>query len=637
MIQKWLCHILCLVGTIQVAQAQTVFTYGNKKVDKQEFLQAFQKNPTLEKNRKKALEEYLTLYSQYKLKVQAAYDAGLDSNENFKYESANFKRSIVANAINEEANVQQLTKEAFAHSLFDIQLQHVAIEVAPGADSTTAYNQIQKAYKQLQGGRDFLSTTLEFSSDEAVRKQQGMIGWITVFTLPYDLEKMVYNTPVGKFTAPYRSSKGYHIFKVVQKRNAIGKCTVQQVLIPVFNGANEAEKKYAKRKADSLYEIAQSAKGFEVAASMFNLTPVDIEVAVGQYDEVYANKAYALKRKGDLAAPFETQYGWHVLQLKSQQPIATDTTQAETVQALRAKVESDNRMEEARNVLIKKWMQQTQLSKANIPAKALFDFADAYVGGRSLDSVVGIQRSTVIFTYPKQKVTAEEFGKFAKAVRLSGNSISTAPYEVLLDEFYKIATGEYYKNNLELFNTKVAAQLQEFNEANLLFSMMDQEVWSKAAADTVGLQKFYAANKGKYVWTKSVSAIVVTALGKAKADSMAQFVKANPTRWKQVTQLLAGEGFADSSRFEIEQLPTTQPLAYTVGACSTPEKNTNDDGYTFVYIIAVHPANDPKSFQDARGLAIAGYQQFLEKQWVASLQKKYPIKFNDAVVKQLLQ
>ena len=42
-------------------------------------------------------------------------------------------------------------------------------------------------------------------------------------------------------------------------------------------------------------------------------------------------------------------------------------------------------------------------------------------------------------------------------------------------------------------------------------------------------------------------------------------------------------------------------------------------------------APQPKTLEEARGYIIADYQDQLEKEWVASLQKKYPVKVDEAV------
>ena len=89
----------------------------------------------------------------------------------------------------------------------------------------------------------------------------------------------------------------------------------------------------------------------------------------------------------------------------------------------------------------------------------------------------------------------------------------------------------------------------------------------------------------------------------------------------------------DSSRYELTQLPTKQPIEKSVGFISTPEKNNNDANYTFLYVTAVHPQAEKRSFEDARGMVINDYQLLLEKQWLESIKQKYPVKINDAVWK----
>ena len=48
--------------------SQTLFTYGNTVVDKDEFIRAYNKNKTPVNDKEKALREYLDLYIKFKLK-----------------------------------------------------------------------------------------------------------------------------------------------------------------------------------------------------------------------------------------------------------------------------------------------------------------------------------------------------------------------------------------------------------------------------------------------------------------------------------------------------------------------------------------------------------------------------------------
>jgi peptidyl-prolyl cis-trans isomerase SurA len=43
----------------------------------------------------------------------------------------------------------------------------------------------------------------------------------------------------------------------------------------------------------------------------------------------------------------------------------------------------------------------------------------------------------------------------------------------------------------------------------------------------------------------------------------------------------------------------------------------------------------PRNYSEAKGLVISDYQTELEKQWVAELKKKYPVKVDEKVFQQI--
>ena len=97
----------------------------------------------------------MDLYIKFKLKVQAAYDAGLDKDPAQINELQNFRNQVADNIINEQANLKALAKEALVRSQKEIHLAQVFIEVPGNADTVEAYKNIHAAYKQLKEGKDF--------------------------------------------------------------------------------------------------------------------------------------------------------------------------------------------------------------------------------------------------------------------------------------------------------------------------------------------------------------------------------------------------------------------------------------------------------------------------------------------------
>jgi peptidyl-prolyl cis-trans isomerase SurA len=94
---------------------------------------------------------------------------------------------------------------------------------------------------------------------------------------------------------------------------------------------------------------------------------------------------------------------------------------------------------------------------------------------------------------------------------------------------------------------------------------------------------------------------------------------------------------ADSGRYEFAQIPNAVKTVPRTGLITTPVKNKTDGSVSFAYVLKTYPANLPRSFTEAKGLVISDYQTELEKKWVAELKKKYPVKIDDKVWKEIVK
>ena len=66
------CFFLVIIFVSKIALAQTIISYGNYTVSKDDFLRAYNKNKTPVEDKEKAIREYTELYTNFKLKVKAA-------------------------------------------------------------------------------------------------------------------------------------------------------------------------------------------------------------------------------------------------------------------------------------------------------------------------------------------------------------------------------------------------------------------------------------------------------------------------------------------------------------------------------------------------------------------------------------
>jgi peptidyl-prolyl cis-trans isomerase SurA len=362
----------------------------------------------------------------------------------------------------------------------------------------------------------------------------------------------------------------------------------------------------------------------------------ETEVGIGQYDTEFEKQVFSLEKIGDISKPFTTSYGYNIIKLVGTVPVNKDETDVVNRAHLQEMVEQDHRLAAAKDKLIEKWMLQTKYTPVAYDAKNLWAYTDSALSkGSSIEIYKGITPQTPLFSFAKQKLTVANWMQFVMQAKQTGAPYAQKDYNTMMNEFTKTACNNYYKAHIEDYYPPIAAQVQEFNEANLLFAVMDKHVWSKASQDSTGLKNYYEQHKEKYTWQPGVTALVVSSSSKEIIDSVAHELKANAANWRNIVGRFSNAAIADSSRFENGQLPVKQDVPMQKGFLSTPELNDAGDSYTLVYVFDIHNEVEPRSFDDARGLVINDYQQVLEQKWIAQLKKKYPVKVNDTISKSL--
>lgn len=633
------------VSCLATAHSQTLFTYGARSVSKDEFLKAYNKNNTETAPSEQSYRDYLDLYTRFKIKVQAALDAKLDTLPSQKAELAAFRGQVVESYMNDEASINVLIDEVMERSKKDIHIAHIFIAAGPSAtaeQTTQARQKIKAAYARLQAGDDFAKTALAFSDDPSVQINKGDLGFITVLVLPYEMENLVYNTPAGKFTAPLRGKNGFHIFKNLGERKAFGKMRAAQILLAFTPDATDFQKQATAKKADSLYDAIQKGSDFKQLAAAFSNDNLTFQTGgemmtfgVGRYTPAFENAAFALVKDGDVSRPVLTEFGYHIIKRLQLIPIPDDKTNKQWQEEIKQQILQSDRMEVSKKVLYKKILQTTAVKKLPVNGKSLSLLADNIIQNKQAPLPAGLTANTPLFTIGKRTFRVKEWQAYLESIRGMEDFRAGKTNAQLLDQFIEVSAFDYYRENLETYNKDFAYQLNEFKEGNLLFEIMQRNIWDKAAVDSIGLKKHYEANKNKYWWEASADAIILTAATETAAEEAKKKLQADYHSWKKLLETGDGTIQADSGRFELGQIPVLERTNFQPGLITASVKNETDNSLTFAYIIKMYRDREPRDFADARGFVINDYQAALEDQWIAELKKKYPLKINEAVVKSL--
>ena len=622
---------------------QTLFTYGKYKVDVKEFLKAYNKNDTQKAvNKSKAISDYLNLFINSKLKIREAYERGYDTLTQLKTEVDNLRSQIAENYMNDPEVVKSLSQEAFKRSLKDIHVAHIFVSFKNAADSIdtlAARRKVDEIIKQLQKGDDFSVLAQQYSDDPSAKTNKGVIGYITVFTLPYEFENIIYSTPAGKYSNLYRSKIGYHIFKNLDERKAVGIIKAQQILIAIPPGTNDAAKKQLAAFADSLYQRIIAGDDFGKLAAAYSNDYISAvnngsmpDIGVGQYDTEFENELWALPKDGAVSKPFYTSHGWHIVKRISLKPVITDAADKINRQDLLQKMTADSRWKSSRNFIYTRVTTKAGFKKYPYKDIVLRALTDSLLESKPLGIGSAMKIESPLFTIGDTTFNVSNWINYAQSNRIKTDGSGVKLYEQVMDEFIKTTLSDYYRNHLEDFNEEFRSQMSEFRDGNLFFEIMQREIWNNAQSDSTALLNLYEKNKKKYSWKQSADAVIFFCSDQTIAETVFEQVKKNPADWRKITDAVSEKVVADSSRYEWDQIPDINKMEPHIGMLTAPFVNKNDNTASFAYIVKVYPQPMLRNFNEAKGLVINDYQALLEEQWTKVLKKKYPVVINQKVL-----
>lgn len=631
--------------TLSNSYSQTLFTYGNNPVSKDEFLRAYNKNKAPVTDKEKAYKEYLELYSKFKLKVKAAYEMKLDTLPQLKYDIQNFRSQVEDSYLNDDSRVNMLVDEAFQRSQKDIHLLHFYVTINSSmipADTVKANKAIEKIRQRLVAGTTDYDKLVTETSDEFIPVKGKDLGYITALTVPYDIESLVYNLKPGAVSAVYRTKSTLHVFKNADERKSAGKWRVAQILLAVPPSADNDQKKQIEKKADSIYTLLKDGANFAELAKKYSddrityLTGGEMaEFGTGKFEMPFENAVFALEKDGDITKPVTTGYGYHIIKRLQHRPTPADKSDEAFMASLKQQVAQDARINVAKTSFVKTVMVKTGFKRnAAVKDEQLFKYADSVVATKEVGKYP--INKVVLFNFVRSKVTGGDWLHFVKDYKLNPDVYKGENNKALLEKYINTIALEYYRKHLEEYNEDFKYQMQEFKEGNMLFEVMERNVWSKAANDSNGLKKYYEAHKEKYLWDASASVLLFNANSMDAANEAGAALK-DGKGWKDIAEQSEGKVQADSGRYEINQLQLPEAVAAAPGLMTAPQLNTTDNTASFIKVLQLYPAGQQRSFEEARGLVINDYQNELEEKWIAELKKKYPVKVNDVVFQTLLK
>lgn len=637
--KKWILSLLLLQSSAMLF-SQALFTYGNEKVSGAEFMRAYNKNKTPAENKEKALRDYLELYINFKLKVKAAREMRLDTLPQLESDLSNFRQQILENYVMDEAETRRLMEEAFARSHKDLHVTYFS--VADDNDSAKAGALARSLAEQIRTARSgYASIAENLNQTAGVTAKYRDLGFVTVFSVSHVFENVIYSLKPGEVSTPFHYKKAWHVFKLEDEREAAGKWKVAQIMLVTPPDNDPAKIQAIQRKADSLYGLLKKGDDFATLARdnsedkmSYGMGGEITEFGTGRFDPSFEKEVFRLQHDGDITAPFRTAFGFHIVKRISRRAIPDDMNDPMISYEMKQQLMEDARMNASRDKMIRAVMEKLAVKRApGITDAILRQYLDSLVAdpANEDDSRFAFSKKQLL----QFKGGSRKGSDWLLFCRSLGLSETPSDISDVWKRFASWAAMDYYRSHLEDFNEDFRFQIQEFREGNMLFEAMERNVWGKASEDSVGLLAYYDQHKEKFKWDASADMLVVNTQNKESADFVLDLMKKGRD-WRDILETYQ-EVQLDSGRYELSQVSAAAAEGIPEEGQFSAFSENGDGAVSFVKILKKYPADQQRSFVDARGLAINEYQTVLEKKWIEELRKKYPVKVNEAVFQPLLK
>lgn len=274
--------VLCASNLMAQTNDPVIMKIAGKPVTRSEFEYSYNKNNSEGVIDKKTVEEYVELFVNYKLKVQAALDERMDTLSSYKQEFRQYRDQQIRPFIINDADVEKEARNIYDNEVKRIGPEglvrpaHIFVRLSPNSDKATEAakkERIDSIYKALLNGADFTELASTKSEDPGAAAQKGVIGWITKGQTYEEFEKAAYALQVGEVSEPTLSPVGWHIIKMIDRKQLEPYDTLRGNIMRFIEQRNLREAFINKK----INEQVDASKGKKTAEQIMDEYAAEIE------------------------------------------------------------------------------------------------------------------------------------------------------------------------------------------------------------------------------------------------------------------------------------------------------------------------------------------------------------------------
>ncbi len=636
---QWILSAFLSLGCVTTLMAQddaVIMNINGKDITKSEFEYIYNKNNKQQVD-VKSLDEYIPLFVNYKLKVDAAEKAGIDTTAAFVKELDGYRQELARPYLTDAATEEALLREAYDYYCKNVEISHILISLGQFPDATqreAARAKAQEVADKAHAGEDFEALAEQYSEDPGSKSRGGYLGYVRGGRLIYPFEKVAFNMQPGEISQPVATRFGYHVIKVHDVRPDRGERLCAHIFLMVPQNATAEVDAQKKAEAMAIYNDLMAGADFVKMAREKSQDQSNAMnggelpwVSTGDLIKELEDVAFSLK-KGEIAAPIRTKFGYHVVRL-------IDTRDVKPFDAMRSeltqRMSRDERSMMGRNALVDQLKQQYNYQLDELQLTNALTICGTAPDSAFIANMA--QQEMTFATYADESVTAKDVAAAMKSRRYSSDANVAVLVRNEIDRIVTAGLLDIEMGNLESKYPEYRHLINEYRDGMLLFEISNREVWEKASTDIDGLEKHFKKNKKKFAWERPrFKGYVVTCVNDSVAGEVKKIIKKNKNNSEVVATI--ENTFNNDS---VTNVTVTYDLFVEGDNKFVDElvfdgvKAQREENMPIVFVSGKTLKN-PETYRDVRGQATADYQEYLEKQWLERLNKEATVvKYEDVL------
>lgn len=620
--------LVSLSASLTLAQSEKdAFLYiDNNPVYAEEFIRLYQRNLNIiTEEEQKDLDNYLDLFITYKLKLVEAKELGLDKEDEYLKDITAYRKDLTLRYLEDSKITETILEEMYQRSMKEVHASHILINIPPyayGVDTIKTYERVNALRERAIAGEDFNQLAEKYSEDPDAKRSKGDLGYFSTMQMVMPFENAAYTTPIDEISPIIRTGYGYHFLKVHGERPVENKLDAAHIMVMRTKDSVADEK-----RIQEAYVALQSGRPFAEVAKEYSQDEIT-SVRGGQLDpfgrkdirlQVFTDTAYSLE-EGTFSAPFLSDIGWHIVKLNKRVPHPSKEEMLEEIKTFFESSGTSAFYDQKKYDKLLPMLNYEQLSHS-YAADLLPTIDRDYLIKKREPIHLSTDKNKKMFKLDAQVFYYNDFLEYLSgAEQYATEGMRTEQIlHSAFDSYKKAQALEDYGNKLYRENKNYAASVEDYHNGLLLFNLMQEQVWQKAAKDTIAQKEYYNKHQTKFDLPESWEVVVYSTMNEDTARAIHEKLKSSVEK-EEINKDFAIKPVVENWTKESDGLKLKN---FKSGEALVLIQEGQD--YKVVEIQKHFPPAK-RDFTSARNDVVQSYSLEFEEQWVNTLRKKYKVK-----------